>query len=609
VANEVKPQRTGAMMPGRGAIYGGKPKDTKSTLKQVLKVLGKNRKMLVIVMIATVISTLCMLAGTYAIRPLINQIEAAINGTLSINSFFIWLPIFLIVLGAIYLLQVIMTWLQTQLMVRVSQKTVYQLRKDLFNHVLHLPVSFHDTHTHGELMSRFTNDIDLISEAITNSVSSLLNSTLTLVGTILMMIYLSPALAIITIVVLPCFSFIITKIVNQSKKYFRKQQAAIGDLNGFIEEAMEGQQVNQLFCHQTQVITQFDEFNERFRQVAVRAQSWSGMMIPLMMNLNSINYAIVAASGGYLAIAAGLSIGALGAFVNSTRQFARPLNEIAMQYTTIQAGLAAAERIFEIMKLLPEQENQSAVDITSAEGFVRFDNVVFGYVPTTQVLKKVTFYAKPGQKIAIVGSTGAGKTTITNLISRFYDIQEGSITLDGKDIREINRESLRKQMAMVLQDTHLFTGTVMENIRYGNLDANDEECIAAAKMANAHNFIMKLPNEYQTIITGDGNELSQGQRQLLNIARAAVANPKILILDEATSSIDTRTERSIEKGMDRLMEGRTTFVIAHRLSTVRHANAILVIENGQIIERGDHEDLLSQNGRYASLVLGQSELT
>lgn len=609
MANEVKPQRTGAMMPGRGAIYGGKPKDTKSTLKQVLKVLGKNRKMLVIVMIATVISTLCMLAGTYAIRPLINQIEAAINGTLSIEAFFSWLPIFLIVLGAIYLLQVVMTWLQTQLMVRVSQKTVYQLRKDLFNHVLHLPVSFHDTHTHGELMSRFTNDIDLISEAITNSVSSLLNSTLTLVGTILMMIYLSPALAIITIVVLPCFSFIITKIVNQSKKYFRKQQAAIGDLNGFIEEAMEGQQVNQLFCHQTQVITQFDEFNERFRQVAVRAQSWSGMMIPLMMNLNSINYAIVAASGGYLAIAAGLSTGALGAFVNSTRQFARPLNEIAMQYTTIQAGLAAAERIFEIMKLLPEQENQNAVDITSAKGFVRFDNVVFGYVPTTQVLKKVTFYAKPGQKIAIVGSTGAGKTTITNLFSRFYDIQEGTITLDGKDIREINRESLRKQMAMVLQDTHLFTGTVMENIRYGNLDANEEKCIEAAKMANAHNFIMKLPNEYQTIITGDGNELSQGQRQLLNIARAAVANPKILILDEATSSIDTRTERSIEKGMDRLMEGRTTFVIAHRLSTVRHANAILVIENGQIIERGDHEDLLSQNGRYASLVLGQSELT
>lgn len=372
---------------------------------------------------------------------------------------------------------------------------------------------------------------------------------------------------------------------------------------------MEGQQVNLLFGHEQAALDIFDGLNENYRDQAVRALSWAGLMIPFMMNLNSVNYAIISAVGGYLAVTAGLSIGTLGAFLNSTRQFSRPLNDVAMQYTTIQAGLAAAERIFAVLKQDVEVDEPNAIPLEQTNGYVRFDHVDFSYVPDKPVLNDVSFYAKPGQKIAIVGSTGAGKTTITNLISRFYDIPDGTISIDGKNIKSYTRTSLRKHLAMVLQDTHLFEGTIFDNIRYGKPEASDEECIEAAKLAYAHSFINKLPEGYDTVLRFDANELSQGQRQLLNIARAVLADPKILILDEATSSIDTRTESNIEKGMDQLMEGRTTFVIAHRLSTIRHAKAILVLEHGSILERGSHEELMSLNGRYASLVRGQSELT
>ena len=608
--SNIQPTRHTGIMPGRGVnLSGSKPKSIKSTLKELLKYLGKSKRQLIIVIIASLLSTVCGLAGTYAIRPLLIMIEQALNTQITVQIFFNRLALFLIILGCIYALQVYLSWLQSQLMVQISQSTVYRLRKDLYDRVLHMPAGYHDQRTHGEMMSYFTNDIDLLSDSITNSIASLVSSSSMLVGTILLMIYLSWQLAIITLIALPIFSFLINKIVQTSRKYFKRQQEAIANLNGFVEETMEGQQVNILFGHQAAALDIFDSLNRNYRNQAVRAQSWSGMMIPFMMNLNSVNYAIISATGGYLAVTAGLSIGTLGAFVNSTRQFSRPLNEVAMQYTTIQAGLAAAERIFEILQQDVEVDEPDAIELIHTDGFVRFENVDFSYLPDKPVLSDVSFYAKPGQKIAIVGSTGAGKTTITNLISRFYDIPKGKISIDGQDIKKYTRCSLRRHLAMVLQDTHLFEGTIFDNIRYGKPQASDAECIEAAKLAYAHSFINKLPAGYKTILRFDANELSQGQRQLLNIARAVLADPKILILDEATSSIDTRTESNIEKGMDRLMEGRTTFVIAHRLSTVRHAKAILLLEHGSIVERGSHAELMLLNGRYASLVRGQSELT
>lgn len=502
-----------------------------------------------------------------------------------------------------------MSYLAARLMTKLSQRTVYSIRQEMFEHTSRIYVKYHDQTSHGDLMSRFTNDVDLIQEGLSTAAASMVVNAMTLVGTLGYMIYLSGTLSVVTLIVVPILSLISRTIVHYSRRYARQQQIALGALNGYIEESVEGQSVMQLFNHEVDSFEEMKRLSGDYRNKMKLAQITSSMMFPLMQNINNINYALVGIVGGYLSIFKGLGIGPLGAYVNMTRQLGRPINMLANHYTILQSSLAASERVFELLDWAKESVSEEDVEATDVVGDVIFKNVVFGYDSENVVLNDVSFWAKSGQKIAFVGSTGAGKTTITNLISRFYDIQKVEITLDGMSIYDIDRYSLRKNISMVLQDTNLFTGTIMENIRYGNLDASDEACMDAAKLSNAHHFIERLEHGYQTVIDGTGDSLSQGQRQLLNIARAAVANPKILILDEATSSIDTRTERLIEVGMDRLMEGRTTFVIAHRLSTVRNADAILVLEKGKIIERGDHETLLKENGRYASLYYGQSELT
>jgi ABC-type multidrug transport system, ATPase and permease components len=594
--------------PGSGMVMGRNAKDSKTTFSRFLKYFGESKYLVILVLICTIISTLCSLYGSYAISPIVNKIETVIRGE---ETFEIMLPSMinlLIFLGIVYLLEVILSYTTQRAMLYVSQKTVKHIRKALFDKVMVLPVSYHDRYTHGELMSSFTNDLDLVSEALNMSLATIVSNIMSMVGTIVLMFILSPYLAIISCIIIPLLSISTKNIVAYSKRFFRQQQDALGKLNGYIEEAIEGQSVLQLFNHEKESMEKFAKLNRTYRKEAQKAQFVSGLMFPLMGNLNNLNYTIIGVIGGFFSIRNLMTIGDLGAYVNLTKTLGRPINEIAMQYTTIQSALASAERIFELLDCPEEGFEPEEIVLQNVEGKVEFKDVVFGYLPEKTVLNKVSFYANPDQKIAFVGSTGAGKTTITNLISRFYEINSGEILVDGKNIREINRYSLRNYIAMVLQDTHLFTGTVMENIRYGNLYATDEECIDAAKLANAHQFIEKLEHGYNTIIDGTGGSLSQGQCQLLNIARAAVANPKILILDEATSSIDTRTERLIEKGMDRLMEGRTTFVIAHRLSTVRNSNAIMVIEHGEIIEHGGHDELIALGGRYASLYSGQSKL-
>ena len=589
-------------------VMGRNAKDSKTTFSRLLKYFGESKYLVILVLICTIISTLCSLYGSYAISPIVNKIETVIRGE---ETFEIMLPSMinlLIFLGIVYLLEVILSYTTQRAMLYVSQKTVKHIRKALFDKVMVLPVSYHDRYTHGELMSSFTNDLDLVSEALNMSLATIVSNIMSMVGTIVLMFILSPYLAIISCIIIPLLSISTKNIVAYSKRFFRQQQDALGKLNGYIEEAIEGQSVLQLFNHEKESMEKFAKLNRTYRKEAQKAQFVSGLMFPLMGNLNNLNYTIIGVIGGFFSIRNLMTIGDLGAYVNLTKTLGRPINEIAMQYTTIQSALASAERIFELLDCPEEGFEPEEIVLQNVEGKVEFKDVVFGYLPEKTVLNKVSFYANPDQKIAFVGSTGAGKTTITNLISRFYEINSGEILVDGKNIREINRYSLRNYIAMVLQDTHLFTGTVMENIRYGNLYATDEECIDAAKLANAHQFIEKLEHGYNTIIDGTGGSLSQGQCQLLNIARAAVANPKILILDEATSSIDTRTERLIEKGMDRLMEGRTTFVIAHRLSTVRNSNAIMVIEHGEIIEHGGHDELIALGGRYASLYSGQSKL-
>ncbi|AMC93155.1 multidrug ABC transporter ATP-binding protein [Erysipelothrix larvae] len=587
---------------------GGKPKQKGGTLRRLLGYLGRNKFLLFTVFILSAISTLGAVYGSYAISPLITIIENGLNGTISRVDVTTQLIRQLSILFIIYAFEIVASYLSSRFMVKISQQAVKDIRKDMFSRILRIDIRYHDINTHGELMSRFINDIDLVTEGLNSAAASLVSNALSLVGTLIAMFILSPILTIATVIILPLLSLMSRTVVKFSRKYAKLQQQSLGKLNGFVEEAMEGQIVTQLFNHQEQSNQEMRRLSEIYRKNNKYAQITSLMMIPLMQNLNTINYAIIGVLGGYLTINHGLSVGNLGAYVNMTRRLGFPINEIANQYTILQSSVAAAERIFELIDWPLEPVDSKDIMLDQVEGDVVFSDVRFGYKKGVDVLKGVSFWAKKGQKIAFVGSTGSGKTTMINLITRFYDIDSGSATLDGIELKDINRYSLRNQIAMVLQDTHLFTGTIMDNIRYGNLDASDEACIEAAKLANAHHFIKRLEYGYQTVISGSGDELSQGQRQLLNIARAAVANPKILILDEATSSIDTRTERLIEKGMDRLMAGRTTFIIAHRLSTVRNSDAILVLEQGEILERGDHDSLLKLGGRYASLYTGQSEL-
>ena len=587
--------------------FKGKPKHSRATLGRIFSYVGAFKKRLALVLLCMLLTTVASLAGGYVLRPVINRIADA---SVSAGERVSYLAMMLGVLAAIYLTGVVGSWLQSRLMIGVSRSAIQKIRDDLFTKIERLPLSFHDNQSTGELMSRFTNDVDNIGMMLDQSLMSMVSGIINLVGTLAMMIYTNIWLTLITLVFIPLFILGSRFIIGKSRRYYSAQQAALGAANGYIEETVTGQKVVKVFNHESECEEEFGLLNDDLRGKQMKAAFFGGIMGPIMGNTSQISYALTAGIGGVLCALGRFDVGGLAIFVNYSRQFSRPINEISQQVATIFSALAGAERVFSLMDRDPETADAPDVQRPEKlEGHVILDDVSFGYVPGKTVLKHISLYAKPGQKIAFVGSTGAGKTTITNLLNRFYDIDSGKITIDGIDVKQLPRDFLRRNIAMVLQDTHLFTGTIMENIRYGRLDATDEEVVAAAKTASADSFIRRLSDGYNTVIEGDGANLSQGQRQLLNIARAALSKAPILVLDEATSSVDTRTERHIEKGMDRLMRDRTTFVIAHRLSTVRNANAIMVLENGEIIERGDHDDLLAMKGRYYELYTGKSELT
>ena len=593
--------------PGRMAARGGgKPKNSKETVKRLLSYLEKDKMWMAVAFLCVIVSTLTNLAGAYMLRPIINTYIVPLDGSRGDSA---GLFRALLVMAGIYLLSVAANYTQSRIMLTIAQNALQRIREELFAKMQRLPLRFYDTNNNGDLMSRFTNDVDTIGNMLSSTLVQLFSGALSIIGTLILMVYTNIYLTVITVVMIPLMMKAGGFVAGRSQKYFSAQQSALGALNGYIEETIQGQKVVKVFCHEDVAEEEFGYLNGDLRDKQIKAQFFGGIMGPVMGNLSQVNYALTACIGGLLCVFRNFDVGGLTVFLNFSRQFSRPINEISMQISNVFSALAGAERVFAVMDTEPEPaDDAEAVTVEPVKGEVVLDHVTFGYDADKVILDDISLYAKPGQKIAFVGSTGAGKTTITNLINRFYDIQSGSITVDGTDIRHIRRNELRRNIAMVLQDTHLFTGTVMENIRYGRLDATDEEVIQAAKTASAHSFIMRLPKGYETLLEGDGANLSQGQRQLLNIARAAVSKAPILILDEATSSVDTRTEKHIEHGMDRLMKDRTTLVIAHRLSTVRNANAIMVLEHGKIIERGDHEDLIRQKGRYYNLYTGLSEL-
>ena len=611
---------------GRGAgMPMAKPQNAGKTIGRLFSYIGEDKWKLVIFIFCIVFYTVANLAGSYLLRPIINNLVSEEGSrTTLLNS--------LLLMGCIYAVGIVAQYLQSRIIISVSQNALQKLRDDLFRKLEKLPVRFYDTNNHGDIMSRFTNDVDAVGEMLNNTINQLISGAINIVGTFALMVYTNIWLTLITIVMVPLMIRAGKAVAGRSRKYYKQQQAALGTLNGYIEETVTGQKVVKVFCHEEIAEEEFSYLNDDLCKKQISAQFFGGIMGPVMGNLSQVSYSLTACIGGILCVLKGFDLGGLTIFVNYSRQFSRPINEISMQVNTIFSALAGAERVFDVMDREPEPaDDAEAVTIvekdgrlfyqvptssqayadkngTEVKGAVTVEHITFGYVPEKIILKDVSLYAKPGQKIAFVGSTGAGKTTITNLINRFYDIEDGRILIDGIEIKDIRRDDLRKNIAMVLQDTHLFTGTVRENIRYGRLDATDEEVEAAARMASAHSFIMRLEHGYDTMLEGDGANLSQGQRQLLNIARASISKAPILILDEATSSVDTRTEKHIEHGMDRLMASRTTLVIPHRLSTVRNANAIMVLENGEIIERGDHDDLLAMRGRYYNLYTGLSEL-
>lgn len=598
---------------GRGpaGAMGGKPKDTRNAIRRLLRYVIQYKLHLFVVLLCMLCSTTTSLIGSYMLRPVINTAwDSAVPAEQRVSS----LAQMLVMLLLIYLMGIASNYTQSRLMLHVSQHATERLRLDLFNSLQKLPIRFFDAQSTGEVMSRFTNDVDSIHMMLSTALTSLVSGVVTLIGTFCFMITTNVWLTLVTVAFVPIFLRGGAAIVKRSRKYYSAQQAALGAVNGYIEESVTGQKVVKVFNHEETCVDEFTLLNDDMRTKQFKAQFYGGIMGPIMGNTSQVSYAITAGVGGLLCLHAGFDPGGLSIFAGYARHFAMPINMLSQEAATIFSALAGAERVFGVMDqppenaLKPDEEPLPDLTPTQLQGHVVFDNVSFGYKPDRTVLHGVSLYAKPGQKIAFVGSTGAGKTTVTNLINRFYDIDSGTITVDGINIKQIRRDFLRENVAMVLQDTHLFTGTVMENIRYGRLDATDEEVIAAAKTASAHSFIMRLENGYDTVLEGDGANLSQGQRQLLNIARAALSKAPILVLDEATSSVDTRTERHIEVGMDRLMKDRTTFVIAHRLSTVRNANAIMVLEKGEIVERGNHEQLLALQGRYYELYTGKKEL-
>ena len=605
-----------------------KPKDLGYTIRTLLSYMGRHKFLLLAVAVLVTVSALANLLGTYMIRPVVNTLAEGDVRSLVLG---------VAVTAAIYAVGALSALGYTQTMVKAAQKVLYDIRRDLFAHLQTLPLRFFDTRRHGDVMSYFTNDVDAVSDALNNSFAMVIQSFIQVVGTLVILFILNWRLSLVVLVCYVVMFLYIRFSGKHSKAYYTKQQASLGDLDGYIEEMMAGQKVVKVFNHEAETLRRFRERNESLRRAGTGAQGYAATMVPAVVSISYINYAIVAVLGGIMALNGTTDVGSLASYLVFVRQAAMPINQFTQQSNFLLAALAGAERVFEVMDQSPEvdegrtdlvyihEEDGRLVpcaertgrwawqrpdgSLVPLRGDVRFEHVDFGYEAGHPILKDVSLYAKPGQKIAFVGSTGAGKTTITNLINRFYDVQSGRVLYDGIDVRDIKKDALRRSLGIVLQDTHLFSGTIADNIRFGKLDATQEEVERAARIANADSFIRRLPHGYDTMVTADGANLSQGQRQLLAIARAAVADPPVLILDEATSSIDTRTESLIEKGMDSLMEGRTVFVIAHRLSTVRNANAILVLEHGQVVERGDHEDLLAQKGEYYQLYHGMFELS